>query len=514
MNENAQESLIIAYDLGTGGNKAAIFNPDGVCLAEAFVPYDTFFPRSGWHEQRPEDWWQAIVKSTHLLFNRSGFDPLKVFSLGISGHSLGVVPLDGKGRLLRETTPIWSDTRSLEQASRFFNNYPETDWYLLTGNGFPPSLYSVFKILWYRDHEPEMFSKIDRVVGTKDYINYRLTGFLATDPSYASGCGVYDLVNWKYSDRLIAASGLPKHLFPEIVPSTQVIGHLTDSAADELGLPKNAKVVAGGVDNSCMALGAGNTQDGKIYNAQGSSSWIALTSTQPLLDINKRPFVFAHVIPGLFNSAIGVFSTGSSFRWVRDHLCKDLAFQAELEKCSAYDLMTRAAEISPPGANGLIFHPNLAGGSSIDPGNQLRGAFLFLDLRHTQADMIRAVMEGIAFQQRVALDVLRSLALIQSEMIVVGGGSQSQLWRQIHADAYQLRIVKTCIDQQAAALGAAALAAVGIGLWDDFSRINNLHQVEDFSDPIPENIKIYERILPVYQQAAQYLSDLGSLYQV
>ena len=162
-----------------------------------------------------------------------------------------------------------------------FENISEKDWYKITGNGFPAPLYLVFKIKWYQDNEPEMFDRINVVVGTKDYINYRLTGRIVTDYSYASGSGVYDLVKWGYSEELIAASGLSTEYFPGIVPSSEVIGALTKEASEALGLPETVKVVAGGVDNSCMALGARNIKDGRIYNSQGSSSWIAVTGKAP-----------------------------------------------------------------------------------------------------------------------------------------------------------------------------------------------------------------------------------------
>jgi xylulokinase len=502
--------LILAYDLGTGGNKASLFNAEGRCLAEAFVPYQTFYPKPGWHEQRPADWWQAVVESTRQLLSSSGTDPQAIACCGISGHSLGAVPIDRTGRLLRQTTPIWSDARPVEQARRYFASIDESAWYRITGNGFPPPLYTLFKTLWYRDHEPEMFAKTARIIGTKDYINYRLTGFIGTDHSYASGSGVYNLNQWGYAPQLLEASGLAVGIFPEIVASTTVIGTLTSDAAGQLGLPRQVKVVAGGVDNSCMALGARNIRAGRVYNSQGSSSWIAVTTSQPLLEDHARPFVFAHVMPGLYNSAIGVFSTGTSFRWVRDRLCPDLVEQARQQGRDVYDLMTALAAESPAGANGLIFHPNMAGGSSIDPSMHLRGAFLNLDLAHTRADMVRAAMEGIAMQQRIALDVLRSLSPVSEGMLVVGGGSRSRLWRQICADIYSLQIVKTNIDQQAAALGAAALAAVGTGVWRDFAIIDEINRIEDITVPVPENTAVYMKILPVFKLAGTYLSDLGN----
>jgi xylulokinase len=502
-------ATILAYDLGTGGCKAALYDLDGRCLAENFCAYPTFYPHPGWHEQKPSDWWEAVVQSTRALLAASRVNPAEIACLGISGQSLGVVPLGRNGQLLRPSVPIWSDGRAAQQAEEFFHHLPEADWYRLTGNGFPPHLYSVFKILWYRHHEPALFEHIHRLLGSKDYINFLLTGRMATDHSYASGSGIYDLTGWGYSDRLLAASGLPAEIFPEILPSTTVLGTLTVDAAAALGLPRSVKVAAGGVDNSCMALGARNLRDGQIYNSQGSSSWIAVTSSKPLIDLHFRPFVFTAVLPGLYNSAVSVFSSGSSFRWVRDQLCPDLVAEAQRDGKDVYDLMTALAATSPPGARGLLFNPSLGGGTSMDGSPAIRGAFLGLDLSHTRADLIRATMEGIALELRMALDGLRQMTTVSDEMLVVGGGSRSSLWRQIFADVYSMRIVKTNIDQQAAALGAAALAAVGAGLWPDFEIVEKIHQVQEIITPRAENAALYERMLPVYVQSVTSLAALG-----
>jgi xylulokinase len=500
---------ILAYDLGTGGNKSSLYNEEGTCLAESFTSYPTLYPRSGWHEQRPEDWWDAIVKSTHDLLSLSNIDPQKIICIGISGQSLGVVPIGHSGELLRPTTPIWSDSRAQNEAKEFFQHISEDKWYQVTGNGFPAALYAVFKIMWYQKYEPEMFFHIDKVVGSKDYINYKLTDTLVTDFSYASGSGVYNLLRWNYDDQLIQASDLPRKLFPEIVPSTQIIGTLTKSAAEVLGLTQETKVVSGGVDNSCMALGARNTREGRVYNSQGSSSWIAVTSSKPLIDSKVRPFVFTHVLPGLFTSAVSTFSAGTSFRWVKDEFCRDLIAMAEMKGLDPYDLMTEEAEKSPVGASGLLFNPNMAGGTSMSKSVNIRGAFIGLDLRHTRSDIIRSVMEGIALELRVALDALRSMEKLDDTILLVGGGSRSAVWRRIYANAYDSKVLKTNIDQQAAALGAVACAAVGTKLWESFDFVDEIHKIEDIIEPDRANVHVYEKILPVYQQAGIFLSDLG-----
>ena len=234
-----------------------------------------------------------------------------------------------------------------------------------------------------------------------------------------------------------------------------------------------------------------------------------ITSRAPILDDHLRPFVFSAVIPGLFNSAISVFSSGTSFRWLRDQLCPDLKDRAQKEGLDVYDLMTSLAATSPVGSRGIIFNPNLAGGTSVNASINIRGAYLGLDLGHSRADLIRATMEGVAMEMRMSLDELRTKMPLSDEMVVVGGGSRSKLWRQIYADVYPMRIIKTNIDQQAAALGAAALAAVGTGVWKDFNRIDAIHRVEDVTDPDRSRVAVYEKLMPVFLKAGRYLSEIG-----
>ena len=190
-------SYILAYDFGTGGIKASLFDEKGASIASGFDAYATYYPAEGYHEQSPEDWWRATVKSTRNLIGVLSADQIaKIKAIGISGHSLGVVPIDASGNLLRSRVPIWSDSRAGKEAEEFFERARITEevWYCRTGGGFPPGLYSVFKLMWFASHEKEWFDKVDVILGTKDYINFKLTGVKATDNSYASGSGVYDLL--------------------------------------------------------------------------------------------------------------------------------------------------------------------------------------------------------------------------------------------------------------------------------------------------------------------------------
>jgi xylulokinase len=223
--------------------------------------------------------------------------------------------------------------------------------------------------------------------------------------------------------------------------------------------------------------------------------------------------VFAHVIPGFFTSATSIFAAGSSFNWVRDQICQDLVADAQKADTDVFELMIKFAAQSPPGANKLLFNPSLSGGTSQDDSPNIRGAFMGLDLAHTRSDLIRSSMEGIAMGLRLALDELRRLTSIGDEMVMVGGGSRSAFWRQIFSDVYNMKVVKTNIDQQAAALGAAATIAVGLDWWKDFSIIDTIHEVESEILPDQKNKSVYERLLPVFQKAASHQAELGDMLE-
>ncbi|MCB9453056.1 MAG: pentose kinase [Anaerolineaceae bacterium] len=506
-------TTLLAYDLGTGGCKASLYNAAGHALASVFQAYDTRYPQAGWHEQRPQDWWEAVVASTRALLTASGAQPDSIRGIALSGQSLAVVPLDAAGNLLREYVPIWSDTRPAAQVQRFFSRVDPDTWYLTTGNGFSSETYSVFKIMWYHDHEPEMFARIARIVGSKDYINFRLTGQIVTDHSYASGSGVYNLVERQYDDRFLAASDLPASLFPPIVESTTSLGQLRAEAAAALGLPRSVEVFCGGVDNSCMALGAGNAREGAIYLSLGSSAWLAVSSAQPIVDLAIKPFVFAHVIPHMTTSATSIFAAGSSLRWLRDAVFYGFKERAAQENRDAYDLMVETALESPIGANGLFFNPSLAGGSAAYSNPHIRGAFLGLDLRHTQNDLIRAVLEGIAFDLSIMYKKLANLVELEDLILMVGGGSNSPQWRQIFADVFNRPFAKANVGQDAASLGAAAVAAVGSGLWADFRVVETVIEHQDTTYPDSAAVVQYQRLLAVYQRTWEQLSEIADLMQ-
>ena len=496
----------ISFDLGTGGVKASLYTQDLTTIQKVFLEYPTYYPKAGWHEQRPEDWWNGVCNSSKQLLSKSGISASEIGCIALSGHSCVAVPIDRQKSLLLDQVPIWSDTRATHQTTRFFQQINEESWYQTTGNGFPPPCYTVFKLMWLKEHHPELFRQIHKVLGSKDYINFRLTGEAFTDPSYASSLGVYNLTSGLLDQDALHAAGLDASLFPPIVPSHRIVGYVTPESAVETGLVPGIPVACGGVDNACMALGAVGTENGRVYVSLGSSSWIAVNSQQPIVDPKTRPYVFAHIGEGMFTSAYSIFSGGSSLRWVKETLCRDL------QGDNPYAEMDRLADRVPVGANGVIFNPSLAGGTRQDKSVNIKGVFVGIHLGTTRSDLIRAAMEGIALNLRLSLDALRSQADISDSLLFCGGGSKSQIWMQMFANIFNTNIIKTNIDQDAAALGAAAICARAVGNWNDYSQISSLHQIQSLSRPDPSQVNAYAALLPKFVHVSGVLSDLGDFF--
>lgn len=493
---------LIAYDLGTGGVKASLFDDQMNTLSKSFVPYDTRYPAPCMHEQCPEDWWNGVVSSTRSLLDKSGTDPREIGTLALSGHSLVTVPIDQNGHTLTDSVPIWSDTRAGLEADEFFSRIREEDWYMTTGNGFPAPCYSLFKLMWMKKHQPDLFSRIHKVLGSKDYINFRLTGNCCMDPSYASGTGAWDLTARRMRSDFLEAAGIPAALFPEVIPSHAIVGRLLPDAAGKTGLPESTLVACGGVDNACMALGAVGAADGKIYTSLGSSSWVPVNSRKPVLDFQKKPYVFSHIEDGMYTSAFSIFAGGSSFAWTKDVLCKDIHE-------NVFDRMSEMARTVPIGSGGIFFNPSLAGGTSQDKSIHIRGAWVGLHLGTTREAMVRAAMEGICMNLKESILYLCEKTGKADEILFCGGGSRSSFWMQMFADVFHTKIIKTNIDQDAAAVGAAAIAAKAAGIWKDYQGIASLHRIERISVPDPERAARYEALQQTFVHISNVLADLG-----
>ncbi len=501
---------IIAYDLGTGGIKTSLFDERGEIVSSCFASCETHYPAPDFREQKPVDWWEILKQTTKELLSSVNIDTNDIVAAACSGHSLGVVPIDSEGNLLLESVPIWSDARATEEAAKVLPTAEDVDqWYFMTGNGFPAGLYSAFKILWYQKHMPDVYAKANMFIGTKDYLNFRLTGVLCTDHSYASGSGVYDLIQCDYDSDTIRSFGLRQDDFPPLKESSELIGTILPDVARELGLPEHCAVAAGGVDNACMAAGSGCVQEGMGYTSLGTSAWIAVVGAKPVLDARTKPYVFGAVQKGMYVSAQSIFSAGNTYRWVRDQICSDMVEAERVGGENSYRAMDRLAQTSPPGANGLIMTPTLAGGNLLDKSSNARGTLSGLDLKHTRADIIRASLEGICLGLKVALTELEAQSHLSKSMLIVGGGAKSAFWRSLFADIYEKNITSSRVGENAGAIGAMACAAVGVGLWCDFSPLLEINRPVDSIAPNPGNQLLYRKIFQAYRKISEFQSDLA-----
>ncbi len=491
--------FILAHDLGTTGNKASLYDGEGKMQASSFYSYGLELPHVTWVEQNPEDWWQAVCASTRQLLATAKVQPQEIACIVFSGQMMGCVAVDRRARPLRNAL-IWADMRAVAEAQAIVDRVGMARAYRITGHRASSS-YSGAKILWVRNHQPEIFRQTHKFLHAKDFIVARLTGAFVTDYSDASGMNLYDLMTGDWSPLILDAIGLDRDLLPELHASTDVVGEVTTEVAGEVGLRPGTSVVIGGGDGCCAATGAGVVREGSAYNYVGSSSWIALATQAPIFDPTMRTFTWAHLAPGMFSTCGTMQAAGGSYQWLRDTFClpeKDAAAQLKL---SPYELMNLQAEQSPPGANGLLFLPYLLGERSPRWNPQARGGFIGLTMKHTRADLIRAGLEGITLNLRVILAAFQEQGAQVEAMRVIGGGARGRVWRQIMADIYGMPILRPALLEEATSLGAALAGGIGVGIFSDFSVAEKLTPIVDTIQPNEALKPLYDRLYAVFNRA-------------
>lgn len=493
------DKFILAHDLGTTGNKASLFDSRGAVFASSFYGYDTEYSRVNWVEQNPNDWWQAVCVSTKQLLIEAKISPVDIACIAFSGQMMGCVAVDEDARPLRNAI-IWADMRAGTEAQYLIDRAGWDDVYRITGHRASPS-YSGAKILWIRNNQPDLYAAAHKFIHAKDFIVARLTGNFVTDYSDASGMNLYDLQTRDWSDQILEAIEIDRQQLPELHASTDIVGEVLPGIAGEVGLAPGTPVVIGGGDGSCAAVGAGVVREGSAYNYIGSSSWIGIATSQPILDPKKRTFTWAHLVPDMFSPTGTMQAAGGSYQWLRNVFCeleKDSASKLNLD---AYELMNLQVEQSPPGANNLLFFPYLLGERSPRWNPNARGAFFGLTMAHTRADIIRATLEGITLNLRVILDAFEEQGAEVEAIRLIGGGAQGRVWRQIMADIYEKPVVRPTLLAEATSMGAALAGGIGVGLIPDFSVAEELTPIVDTILPNAEVKLVYERLYTIFNQA-------------
>ena len=312
--------FLIAHDLGTSGDKATLFTTDGELVKSITYVYDTDFFNSTWAEQNPDDWWKAICENNEELLKE--IDKKQVAGMAFSGQMMGCVPVDKNGRALRPAI-IWADQRSQDQEKQIKDKIDEQEFYRIVGHKISAS-YSIEKLMWIRDHEPEVFQNTYKMLQPKDYVIYKLTGKFLTDYTDASGTNCLDLNELKWSERILAAAEIGEEKLPDLYPSTHVAGEVTGSVAAECGLAPGTPIIIGGGDGVCAAVGAGSVREGDTFNYLGSSSWVAMTSAKPIFDPQLRTYNWAHMVPGMYSPNGTMQAAGNSYQFIKKTICKDL----------------------------------------------------------------------------------------------------------------------------------------------------------------------------------------------
>jgi xylulokinase len=499
--------VLIAHDLGTTGNKATLHSGDGRIVASITQAYGTAYRRGGVVEQDPEDWWNAVCSATRELLARTGTSATAIEGTALSGQMMGVVLVGADGRPTRPSI-IWADTRSHQQCDRLNAAVGAEHGYEILGHRLNPT-YSLSKLMWVREHEPEAFGAAEKMCLAKDYIVYRLTGVLATDPSDASSTNAYDQRTGTWSEELLAAADLPRALFPDVVASTTVVGQVTGEAAAATGLHPGTPVVMGGGDGPMAAVGAGVVEEADgAYVYLGSSSWVSFTATAPVLDLpGMRTMTFNHVVPDRYVPTATMQAGGGSLGWVTDLL-------AGPDEPGRFDRLIGGAADVAAATEDLFFLPYLLGERSPYWNPAARGAFLGIGRHHGPDHLTRAVLEGVAFNLATCIDAFREHGQQIDRVDAIGGGAASATWLQILADVWGCTVRRRSVVEEANSLGAAITAGVGVGVFPDFSVARELSEVVGVFEPDGDRhdayrashrrfVDAYARLEPWFDESAR-----------
>ena len=452
---------VLGLDVGTGGSRAVIVEADGSVTATATEPHVAFdSPRTGWAEQRPEDWWRASQAAIRAVLAAGETAPGDIRAVGLSGQMHGAVLLDAAGAVVRPAI-IWCDQRTDAQCRRLTGEVGAARLIELVSN---PALtgFTLPKLLWVRDEEPAAWDRVRTVLLPKDYVRWRLTGERATDAADASGTLLFDVAGRRWSSELVAHVGMDAACLPAVHEGPAVTGRLVPAGAEATGLPVGTPVVAGGGDQAAGAVGMGIVRPGAVSATIGTSGVVFAATDRPARDPLGRVHTFCHAVPDRWHVMGVTQGAGLSLRWLRDTIGTGDGGPATAG--DPYDRLCAEASEAPPGADGVLWAPYLMGERTphLDP--EARAALVGLSAAHGRAHVIRAVLEGVAFSLRDSLTIFEEMGVPATRIRLGGGGARSPLWRQIQADAYR-QSVDVLAAEEGAAYGAALLAGVGAGVW-------------------------------------------------
>lgn len=502
---------LLGVDLGTSGTKTVLFDENGVPVASKTCEYPLYQPQNGWAEQKPEDWWQAAaVGIRHCV---QAVDAAGIAGVGISGQMHGLVMLDEDGEVLRPSI-IWCDQRTAAECGEMTEKIGAQRLIEITAN---PAMtgFTASKILWVKNHEPELYARCAHILLPKDYIRYRLTGEFATEVSDASGMQLLDIPARGWSREVLDKLDIDAALLGKLYESCEITGEVHAAAAACTGLKAGTPVVGGAGDNFAAAIGTGVVSEGRAFTTLGTSGVVFAHAEEVSIEPQGRIHTFCSAVPGKWCVMSCTLAAGLSLRWARDTFCGEEVRAAAEQGVDPYVMMCDAAAKIPIGCDRLFFLPYLMGERSphLDP--HARGSFFGLSGMHTRAHLIRAVLEGVAYSQLDCVNVFRDMGVAIEDMTVCGGGGRSPLWRQMLADMYGCPVATLQADE-GPALGVAILAGVGTGIYPSVEEAcgrvigrNAAQMPEDAASA--EYAKYYEVFKSLYPMMKDGFARLGSI---
>lgn len=497
--DDEKMNLLIGADVGTEGTKVIAVDGSGHIRASAYHTYQFQVPRSGWTEQDPSVWWNAVVKGLQSLWEQ-GIQAKDIKGVGIGGQMHSSVCLDSKGECVYPSI-LWNDTRTKSICDEVLRTVGAETYQRETGNSLLPG-FTLGKLLWMKENQPVVFSKISSVLMPKDYINFQLTGELSADVTDASGTGVFNVRERTWNTRLMDELGISSSWFPHAYESQDIVGRITPEAASRTGLLEGTPVVAGAGDNPAAAIGLGVVEDGHGMISVGTSGVVFCPLTQaPTADVaakqNPTLHVFCHAQPGLWYGMGVTLAAGASLRWYRD---------AFADGNRSYDDLMHLAQQVPAGSDGLLYFPYLTGERTPLNSDVVRGGFLGVDMVHREAHFVRSVAEGVSYSLRDCLELIRPLSDGLADMTVTGGIVHSPIWLQILTDVIHQGI-RVPDNATGAAYGAALLAGVGAGMWTNPAQIASNATAFPVECTPSEDAQTYRRQYGVYETLAKRLVE-------
>jgi xylulokinase len=476
----------LGLDIGTGGSRALLVDARGVVQASFMEPHeDMLMERPLWAEQRPENWWDAAQAAIRGVLRESSISGSDVRGVGLTGQMHGLTLLDSSNRVIRPAL-IWCDQRSQFQVD-WINRQAGADFVLqsianpmLTGFTLP-------KLLWVRDHEPANFERVRRVLLPKDYVRFELTGEYASDVSDASGTGLFNVVERRWSYELADRVQIDRGVLPEVSESRAITGRIHSRAAAATGLTAGTPVVAGAGDQAASAVGNGIVEAGIVSCTIGTSGVVFAHVIEPVFDRSGRVHTFCHAVDNAWHVMGVTQGAGLSLQWFRNQLAPGARYE---------DLIAEAVQAS---AEGLYWLPYLMGERTPHLDATARGGWIGITAKHTRADLIRALLEGVCFSQKDGLDVIAALGVEVESIRLSGGGARSAIWRQMFADVFDKRVV-TLGTQEGSAYGAALLGMTGTGAFTSVPEACKavIQEVESIH-PRPSETARYARAHETYQ---------------